>query len=446
MTVKLEEEENKKEKMQIRILIVDDEEAVRKSLEKALLSKNYYVDIAGTSEDALKKLKERTYHIILADVRLPGMSGSDLLKYCKNNFPEIEVIIITGMPEVDSAVSTVKGGAFDYLVKPFSLEILFKTIEEALKRHSEKLKSGSLDSDIYDHEPPSGYNIVRTLGSGNMGVVLLVEKRGQYYAMKILRKTGNEERHLARVKRFLQEATILTRINHPCIVKIYDFGLPEGKDVPYIIMEYIQGKSLVHYLKEDSLDFNQKISIILQIASALELVHSHGILHRDIKPSNVLITNDFCIKILDFGTAYIPDSSLGSEKKFLGSPAYMAPENFYSTENIDRRSDIFSLGVLSYELITGIKPFEAESLAGLIELIQNSRPIEPIKLVPDIPSWIQDILAKMLAKYPEDRFQNVSEIIKSIEHYRKNSIKGKPDSTITTRILRTLLISHRVWS
>jgi CheY-like chemotaxis protein len=232
-----------------KILVVDDDPMIRNMLKEILSPKGYGIDLSESSGEALEKLIDYKYQLLLLDANLPGISGFELLKYCKKHHPDMEIIMITGNPELDDAISTVKDGAFDYIAKPFSIDKLCGRVAEALKVQKEKIKNLSMltkssagtasflmDPGRAGSQPLPDYKVVRTLGAGTMGVVLLVEKDGERFALKILRKEGTAETHASRVKRFLREAEILSQIDHPNVVRIFDSGFPQGGDVPYILM------------------------------------------------------------------------------------------------------------------------------------------------------------------------------------------------------------------
>jgi CheY-like chemotaxis protein len=409
-----------------RILVVDDDPAIRDMLTDILGGKGFTVDLSPGSGDALEKLIDYKYNLLLLDANLPGISGFELLKYCKKNHPLMEIIMITGNPELDQAVSTVKDGAFDYIAKPFSVEKLLLRVEAALKHRKEVMLKSLSDADGAQGSAPGminmplpDYKIIRTLGSGTMGVVLLVERERRHFALKILRKNQGDKTAETRSKRFLREAKILSQIEHPNVVRVYDSGFPENS-VPFILMEYVPGTSLVELIKDNKLSVSQKLYIISQIASALSAVHKFGILHRDIKPGNVLVKDDLTAKLSDFGVARVSDSSITMTHEILGSPAYMNPEAFTSNKPVDNRSDIFSLGILSYELVTGKKPFQGETVNQMMNAIQKSRPVEPRKIVPELPVKVQNILARMLRKVPDERFQDASDIVLTINNLNKS--------------------------
>lgn len=435
----------------LRILVVDDDNMIRDMLKEAIEPEGFIVEVSSGSGDALEKLIDYKYNLLLLDANLPGISGFELLKYCKKHHPIMEIIMITGNPELDDAISTVKDGAFDYIAKPFSLQKLIARIKDAIAHQKESLikmlslkdassdpSTGSLTNILPD------YKVLRTLGTGTMGVVLLVEKAKKKYALKLLRKDEDNQNHAARLKRFIREAKILKEIEHPNIVRVFDFGFPQDSENPYILMEYVPGSPLTDFIKkENTISLAQKLKIISQIASALATVHKYSILHRDVKPSNILINEEGNAKLTDFGIARVTDSSLTMTHEVLGSPAYMPPEAFKASKIIDPRSDIFSLGVLSYELITGRKPFQGETVAEMVEAIQHSRPLEPRKIIPDLPMPIQNIIEKMLRKNQEDRFSDANKVALAVMNLDK---KGDETEKNILGILKNIVGSNKVWS
>ena len=426
-----------------KILVVDDDEGVREFLSSALEERSYSVSVVSTVKEALDLLKKHTFNIVLSDVKMPGESGMNFLSVCKKYYPKTSIIMITGAPNVEDAVKSVKDGAFDYLSKPIPVNKLYERVEAALDKHSSTLDSSSSTPKLASpNSSNQGYNVIKTLGAGTMGVVLLVEKNNKRYAMKILRNEYDASDKNLKIKRFLREAEILSQINHPNVIKIYEYGISEAEEIPYIIMEFMPGKPLNHYMRMFSFTTDQIVSIIRQVSESLNAVHEHNILHRDIKPGNILMTDDIRLKLTDFGIAKVSNSNLTMTKEILGSPAYMPPEAFDNQSLCDCRSDIFSLGVIAYELLTGVKPFHGETIGEIMNAIKYQRPIEPLKINRNLPPYLQDIVAKMLAKKMEDRFSNVKEIIKALDFENAHST-GKEG--FTRKLLRTLLLKKPTW-
>ena len=216
----------------------------------------------------------------------------------------------------------------------------------------------------------------------------------------------NEADELVEVKeRFFREAETAGRLNHPNIVTIYDAG--EEHDLCYIAMEFLKGKDLVPYTKPDSLlPVPRVMDIVLKVADALDYAHSNHVVHRDIKPANIMYETDTgSVKVTDFGIARITDSSKTKTGMVLGTPSYMSPEQL-SGKKVDGRSDIFSLGVMAYQMSTGQLPFQGDSMAQLMFKIANEPHTDILKINPNVPPCVVSVINKALAKKVEDRFES----------------------------------------
>jgi serine/threonine protein kinase/CheY-like chemotaxis protein len=420
------------------ILVVDDEESIRRLLRQFLSSK-FNIHAAESAEEALLLLRKNKYELAIVDVNMPGKSGKEMFKICQKDYPSMQIILMTGMPELADAVDTVKEGAFYYLPKPIDMKFLLSLLNRAIEEKEKKKESGDIGR---IRNLASKYKIIRSLGCGISGIVLLVENDGKSYAMKALRWNGESDNTPEKLERFAREAEILMKINNRHVVKIFEHNLNKPDENPYIIMEYVKGMSLTECLNKKMFNINQKISIIEQIADGIESVHACGVLHRDIKPENIIITDDVKVKITDFGVSHVSDSSLTMDDEILGSPSYMAPESFDEIKKTDERSDIFSIGVLSYEMLTGVMPFEGESIYQVMEAIRKKNPVAPVKIAPGIPSWMQDIMVKMLDKNPAGRYRSAGEIVKAINLGRSG---GKGSLSITSRILKSRLFLKNIW-
>ncbi|NOY74406.1 MAG: protein kinase [Kiritimatiellaeota bacterium] len=421
------------------VLIVDDDDDVAAFLTKAMEKANYSVITVANCADAIDKLVSVEFDLLLTDVNLPDASGTEILQKAKELNKSAEVIMITGAPDLEAAVDAMKNGAFDYLSKPIDIDKLFATTSAAILHATHKRTPREDETaQITNH----GFKVVKTLGSGTMGTVLLVERHGELFAMKILRNAPSDSLSQHKFKRFIREARILSKIDHPNVVKVIDYGIFKETRFPYILMEFVSGHQLYTFINKVELDLEEKRSIIRQLASALAAVHKHGIIHRDVKPANVVITTERVVKLTDFGIAHMTGSHLTVSCEMLGSPAYMAPEAFDTRRIKDERADIFSLGVIAYELFTGRKPFFGDTMAEIMHQVQTIAPVEPLTLVPDLPPYLQDIMAKMLAKDPDDRFKTASQIVKALDH---ECAKNSEREGITSRLLRTLLLKKATW-
>ncbi len=405
---------------QYSVLVVDDDTGIRKLLRRLLERQKFTVEEAADGMDALEKVKEQEFNAVITDVMMPRLSGIQLLTKLRKAYPLVPVIIITGKPAIEAAVECMKNGAYDYISKPFDFSQIKKTIQNALSEH-QRLKDQNESSDsttifnLTNRRFFGEYKILQVLGEGNIGIVFMAQKRDdpqhRRFALKILKPTLITQIHTDKsLERFLKEAEAIAAVRHKNVVEMYDYGLTDEENVPYMVMEYIRGKSLDYYIVNHAkLDLRQKLKIVAEIADALSAIHGEGICHRDIKPHNIIIDRKLNAKVTDFGIAKMPDSDLTMTYELIGSPAYLSPEGFTSSR-VDHRADIFSLGVLTYELLLGRKPFIADSISRYAHLIQYELPEEPGKLDPDFPPNIQNILGRMLKKSPDDRYQDAGEI------------------------------------
>lgn len=207
------------------------------------------------------------------------------------------------------------------------------------------------------------------------------------------------------VQRFLKEAKAIGRLSHPNIVTVYDAGEDQG--TIYIAMELLEGSSLNRMAEGNRLTLKETVNLGIQIAETLDYAHRKGIVHRDVKPSNIIHQSNGQIKITDFGIAHIEDPSASVQTQageILGTPAYMSPEQVLSRP-VDGRSDLFSLGIILYELCAGRRPFGGENMAAIFHAITQDNPPEPTKINPTISQELSQIILKCLRKMPDDRFE-----------------------------------------
>ena len=259
------------------------------------------------------------------------------------------------------------------------------------------------------------YQILSVLGKGAMGVVYHaydpVVKRD--VAIKLLSSLGTEETEL--ISRFEREARLAGSLRHPNIVTIYDLGNHDGR--PYIAMEYLLGRDLQQVIKQKvELTFEQRVEVILQIAKGLDAAHAKGIIHRDIKPANIRLQEDNTVKIMDFGIARMGTSELTRSGYIIGTLQYMSPEQI-SGEQLDPRTDIFSTGVIAYELFTYSNPFNGEHTVDIMYRLLNVRP-QPIQNLPEeTGTELNQIIMRALEKNRDLRYPSAKELSSDLEEY-----------------------------
>jgi len=266
------------------------------------------------------------------------------------------------------------------------------------------------------------FEISSVLGQGAMGVVYLAHDPDidRPVAIKTIHPEAARGESGAEIEaRFLKEAKLAGRLQHPSIVTVFDVG--RDKDLYFIAMEYVDGKPLTRYLGGEELPLAAKVAIIRQAAEALAHAHERDVVHRDVKPGNILIGKDGRVKVTDFGIGKFTSattSDMTRTGQMIGSPAYMSPEQIRG-EKIDGRSDLFSLGVVLYELLTGARPFPGESITTLVYQILHTEPRDPREIRSDLPIATREVMARLLAKQPERRPADAREFLRELRRIEK---------------------------
>ena len=264
------------------------------------------------------------------------------------------------------------------------------------------------------------YEIVSRVGYGGMAVVYkaLSRRLNRYDAIKILRDdlTADEESR----ERFRDESKAIAMLSHPNIVAVYDVGQSEGID--YIVMELVDGITLKQYCENrGALDWKETLHFSTQIVKALAHAHERGIIHRDIKPQNIMVLKDGTIKVADFGIAELQNSLTGSSGTAVGSIHYMAPEQAKGAV-ADARSDIYSLGIVMYEMLTGQLPYTGSTPEEIAIKHINGKPIKPRQIKPEIPEKMEQIVLKAMSSDLQNRYQTANEMLDDLEKFRREQL------------------------
>ncbi len=485
-----------------RILIVDDVEENRTVLARRLVREGYSVDSVGSGAEALARIANGSFDLVLLDVLMPGMDGFAVLERIKKDegTRSIPVIMISALDDLASVVRCIEHGAEDYLAKPFDQVLLRARIGASLEkkrwhdREADYLRqvakvieaAGAVEHGTYApgalasivgrddelgrlarvfdamavgvrqresrlreqlielrsdvtkatnefksaHAGPTGrnagaddafaigrvlgtrYEILDVIGRGGMGVVYRAHDRelGEEVAIKTIRRELlSFDPVLA--EQLKSEIRLARRISHRNVVRTHDLGDADG--IAFVTMEYVRGITVRELLEtRGKLGAASALALARQFAEALAVAHAAGVIHRDVKPENALIDGEGVLKVMDFGIARFTEatSSRTQTGMAVGTPTYMAPEQL-AGEPIDPRADLYALGVVLYECLTGRPPFQAPSLVSLIAKVLTTTPPLPGEGNPDVPPALSALVMRLLSKAPEGRPAHATELI-----------------------------------
>lgn len=415
-----------------RVLLVDDNEALRRSLKRVLVAVGHDVVEAGNGREAIAYTKENDFDLILSDVRMPDMDGVELLRAIHERDADLPVLLITGDPELETAMKAVEYGAVEYLTKPVDVDKLKASMLRAFELRRKRLEAKfalEAQSILRARALPVGlehgseshtgavlggrYRVGALIGVGGMGSVYEAERLDlaqMRVAMKILHPSIGVRADL--VMRFRREAETVAAIDHPNIVRILDFQTHQAEPA-YLVMERLHGEPLGDAIAREGRFAPERVAFIAsQVLSALTAAHAANVVHRDLKPDNVfLITMSGMrdiVKLLDFGVAKLMNARVNEKLtqtgSVLGTPAYMAPEQARGA-SVDNRSDLYAVGCMMYEALTGSAPFTAENYNALLFEIQKGVPTPLEVLSPDVDPALVAIVNRAMAKNPTERYQ-----------------------------------------
>jgi len=394
----------------VRVLVADDDESIRETLLEALIAMGFdNVRLAEDGERALEALGGEATDLVLLDLVMPKIRGEEVVDVALGRYPDLVIIVITGFATLDKAVSLMQKGIYDLVRKPFSPYTLARKIESALLKHEARMEGNGEEKDFGDFE------LLDEVSRGGMGVIWKAREKesGDVVALKVLlagKKATDEQ-----VLRFHREADTISKLEHPAIVSIRRVGAHKGAH--YIAMDFIDGKPLDEWIEYNDPPLHAVLDVLRETAEALHFAHERHFLHRDLKPSNILVDKKRKPRIIDFGLAKsLRDDLRITERRHLhGTVGFMAPERFSDRgEGVDVRSDIFSLGVILYEILTGTFPYR---MLKELEFLPDfgKPPAPPIAFRPELSESLSDSALKAIALDPVDRFQTALEFSKALE-------------------------------
>ncbi len=321
------------------------------------------------------------------------------------------------------------------------LEIIDRSLDQEAIRLIALDEDDSLVGQTVDH-----YSIIAPLGAGGMGEVYLAQdsELDRKVALKLLHSAfvGDEDR----VRRLRQEAKAASALNHPNIITIHEIG--QTASLHFIAMEFIQGETLRHHTRGSRAPLRDAVNVCIQVADALAAAHQSGIIHRDIKPENIMIRDDGYIKVLDFGIAKLKEDRRDTDSETIqqgesessalwGTVSYMSPEQAKG-EQIDHRTDLFSLGVVLYEMVAGQRPFQSQSHADVLQSVLESEPNPLSDHRPNAPALLENILSRALNKNREERYQSAGQMLADLQKLRNHLDRAASQQALRAAASRRL--------
>jgi CheY-like chemotaxis protein/tRNA A-37 threonylcarbamoyl transferase component Bud32 len=368
---------------------------------------------------AVALIEAGSFDVIVSDIDMPGLSGVALLKVLRDRGIDVPVVLVTGAPSLDTAMKAVELGAFKYLTKPVRGEELRATVERAAQVSAAAampVTRSSIDAGVV---LPERYRLTRLIGEGGMSEVWQATqlRTGRRVAVKLLHASLNAKPEMR--KRLLREARAASQIGHPGVVDVLDaFELVDG--TPVLVMALLKGRTLAaHLARTGRLPLASAADLLLPVVSAVGTAHERGVIHRDLKPENVFLADEGgCTvpKVLDFGLAKLVASDdaasavLTATGMIVGTPGYMSPEQGAGEPGIDARADVWSMGAILYETLTGARAVRGDSVGERLKVLFTES-IAPLRdRVPEVPEDIASLVDRMLEREKSRRPEDLREV------------------------------------
>ncbi|MEM6427977.1 MAG: protein kinase [Deinococcota bacterium] len=400
------------------ITVVEDDPNVARLIAMTLEDEDHEVTVCMDGAKGLQSILGSPPDLAVLDVNLPNMSGFDIAENIRGSaeISALPILMLTAQSDLDSRLRGL-ASADDYLNKPFDPEELEARIAALLRRSSmSPAKPPKKPVDALAGEQVRYYDIIEEFGRGNMSIVYRAvdTKLERTVALKFFTK---EFKDSEKQVRFIREAQAASRLVHPNICTVYTVDETDHGQ-PFMVMPFLEGMTLEERINQGTMKIGRAVNYAVQTARGLSAAHIEGIVHRDIKPANLFIETDGVIKILDFGVAKwtlkADETNTTQEGTLVGTVNYMSPEQVRGKE-VDARSDIWAIGVVLYEMLTGIKPFSgSNNIIATISAISTKKP-EPIaSLRSGVPTDVENIVMRALEKRPADRYQNINEMLRDL--------------------------------
>ncbi len=379
---------------------------MREFISRSLASRGYETSMARSGADALQQIRARSTAVVITDIRMPGMDGFSFAHALRLD-PAIgqpEIIFVSSLDDRDQYRQAMHVGAADFLVKPFKPQEIADAVARCIEARAARRAAASPLDEIGQENVPRipGYEIIQKLGEGAASLVFLATHlvSREQHALKILKLVGLDTSTQEAINRFMAEYDMLSQLSHPHVARVYEHGI--GDRCLFIGMEHLPGGDLRLDI-EAGMAPQQAQKRAAEVASALAAIHAGGIIHRDLKPANILMRMTGEAVIADFGIAKQLGSALSLTRHDMavGTPYYMSPEQARGS-NVGPHSDIYALGVLFFEMLTGCRPYEANTPNELMGKHLHA----PIPLLPTRVANFQPVIDRLMAKSVADRYSN----------------------------------------